>query len=186
MKYVKTFESYFSNNEEIINEEFIGKVIKSILSIPLSIIAFTVTQFIDPRKIKENVLPNLLNIYVNLDVLIDTLENIHFNKNDITSKESKDIIEKINAFKRIKSKFPTLEMYKKAIGKSIGFFNIRNRKYLANQAMEYTPIKMNVDQILNEIRKVYKMTSKDDIIGEVPSSSDGLLNRIREWEARNQ
>lgn len=165
MKHLKTFESYSSG--ESLNEEFIGKILKSILSVPLIVIAFTVSQFLDPRKLKDQYLPQLLDIYGNLDILIDTLENIHFNKSDITDVESKAIIAKINALKKIKTKWPTLEAYKKVVGKKIGYTNIKNRKYLADQAMQYEPKKMNADQVLKEIRKVYKMSASGDIIGDV-------------------
>jgi len=164
MKHIKTFESY--SPDESINEEFIGKILKSILSIPLVAIAFTVTQFMDPRKLKDQFLPQLLDIYGNLDILIDTLENIHFNKTDITDVESKAIVAKINALKKIKNKWPTLESYKKEVGKKIGYFNIKNRKYLADQAMQYEPKKMSAEQVLKEIQKVYKMSSEGDIIGD--------------------
>ncbi len=171
MKHLKKFESYSAS--ESINEEFIGKILKTILSIPITVIAFTVTQFLDPRKVKEQVLPQLLDIYANLDVLIDTLENIHFNKTDITDVESKVIMSKINSLKKIKTKWPTLEVYKRRVGKSIGYLNIKNRKYLADQAMQYEPKKMNAEQVLKEIKKVYKLVGSDDIIGEVvPNERD--------------
>lgn len=67
----------------------ISRNYQTILAIPVAVIAFAVTQFLDPRKIKDQILPQLLDIYANLDVLIDTLENIHFNKSDITDVESK-------------------------------------------------------------------------------------------------
>lgn len=170
MKHIKTFESY--SPDEALNEEFIGKILKTILAIPITVIAFTVTQFLDPRKLKDQVLPQLLDIYANLDVLIDTLENIHFNKTDITDVEAKAIMSKINALKKIKSKWPTLEVYKKEVGKKIGYLNIKNRKYLADQAMQYEPKKMSAEQVLKEIKKVYKLVGEDDIIGEAPRERD--------------
>lgn len=177
MKHIKTFESY--SPDESLNEEFIGKIIKTILTIPLAAIAFTVTQFLDPRKLKDQFLPQLIDIYGNLDILIDTLENIHFNKTDITDVESKAIVSKINALKKIKNKWPTLESYKKEVGKKVGYMNIKNRKYLADQAMQYEPKKMNADQVLKEIKKVYKLVNQSDIIGEVTPSE-----RDRPWAER--
>ena len=170
MKHIKTFESY--SPDESLNEEFIGKILKTILTIPITVIAFAVTQFLDPRKVKDQVLPQLLDIYANLDVLIDTLENIHFNKTDITDVEAKAIMSKINALKKIKNKWPTLEAYKKEVGKKIGYLNIKNRKYLADQAMQYEPKKMSAEQVLKEIKKVYKLVGEDDIIGEAPRERD--------------
>lgn len=164
MKNIKTFESYSSDKS--INEEYVGKLIRSILSLPLLAISFTITQFFDPRKLKNQVLPQLLDIYANLDTLIDTLENIHFNRTDITDVESKAIIAKLNALKKIKKKWPTIESYKKEVGNRIGYMNIRNRKYLADQAMNYEPKKMSAEQVLKEIRKVYLLGTKDDIISE--------------------
>lgn len=177
MKHIKTFESY--SPDEALNEEFIGKILKTILAIPVTVIAFAVTQFLDPRKIKDQILPQLLDIYANLDVLIDTLENIHFNKSDITDVESKAIMAKINALKKIKKKWPTIEDYKKEVGKKAGYLNLKNRKYLADQAMQYEPKKMNADQVLKEIQKVYKLVSSNDIIGEVQPSE-----RDRPWGER--
>lgn len=48
-------------------------------------------------------------------------------------------------------------------------FNIKNRKYLCDQVMQYEPQKMDADQVLKQIRKVYKMVERSDIIGDVPA-----------------
>lgn len=168
MKHLKTFESY--SPDESLNEEFIGKIIKSILGVPVAAIGLTVMQFMDPRKLKEQILPQFLDIYSNLDVLIDTLENIHFNNKDITDVESEDILKKLNKLKKIKIKYPTLDEYKKKVCKVMPLFNIRNRKYLCDQVMQYEPKKMNASEVMKEIGKVYKEIKRDDIIGDVDTT----------------
>lgn len=45
--------------------------------------------------------------------------------------------------------------------------------------MQYEPKKMNADQVLKEIQKVYKLVSSNDIIGEVQPSE-----RDRPWGDR--
>lgn len=164
MKHIKTFESYSA--DEKVNEEFIGKLIKAIIGLPLAALSFIVVQFLDARKFADQSLPQLLDIYANLDVLIDTLENIHFNK-DVTDVEQKDILDKLNMLKNVKKKYPTIEEYKKVIGKRLGYFNLRNRKYIKNRVMEYEPKKMTADEVIRYIKKVYKLAVEEDIIGEV-------------------
>ena len=164
MKHIKKFESYSS--EEKLNEEFIGRIIKYILSVPIAALAFIVMQFMDPRKLKDMMLPKLIDIYDNIDILIDTLENIHFNKTDITDDESKAILEKLNNLKKVKRKWPTLELYKKNLCKYTSIINFKNRKYLRDQIEQYIPKKMTSEKVLEEIQKVYKMSTSSDIIGE--------------------
>lgn len=165
MRHIKTFESY--SDAEVVNEEFIGKLIKSIINIPTYAITLIILQFMDPRKIKDMMVPKLIDVYANIDVLIDTLENIHFNKTDITDVESKRILEKLNKLKEVKAKYPTLELYKKQVAKYAKYINIRNRKYLVDQIMQYEPKKMNAREVLRELQTVYKLASKNDVIGDV-------------------
>lgn len=184
MKHIKTFESYNGQNIEPVNEEFIGKFLKMVIATPIALI---ILQFLDPRKVKDMILPQLLDIYGNIDVLIDTLENIHFNKSDITDVEAKKILDKINSLKKVKKKYPTLEDYKKAVCKWAPFLNFKNRNYLKSEIMRYEPKKMDAHQVIQEIKKVYSLVKRDDIIGEVAPGGltlredlDEMLRRLRE------
>ena len=172
MKHIKTFESYNSENVEPINEEFIGKILKGIIKLPAAALALIIMQFLDPRKVKDMVLPKLIDIYASIDVLIDTLENIHFNKTDITDVEAKKILDKINSLKKVKKKYPTLEDYKKAVCKWTPFLNFKNRNYLKSEIMKYQPEKMSADQVIKELEKVYKLITREDIIGMDVSTHD--------------
>lgn len=175
MKHLKTFESFYS--EESINEEVSVKdIIKTTLQLPLYAFAFIILQFINPRKLKESMFPQLFDVYHNLDVLIDTLENIHFNNPDITDVESKKILAKINKLKEVKAKYPTLDDYKKQICKWTPFFNFKNRKYLKEQIMKYEPMKMSATNVLKEIGKVYSLVKREDIIGDVGALDNFNIN----------
>ena len=177
MKHIKTFESFNDENMEPVNEEFIGKILKGIMKIPVAALSIIVMQFLDPRKIKDKILPQLLDIYSNIDILIDTLENIHFNKNDITDVESKKILEKINALKKVKKKYPTLDDYKKAICKWAPVLNFKNRNYLKSEIMKYEPEKMSANEVVTELKKVYALITKQDIIG-MDTVDDNMENRL--------
>lgn len=185
MKHIETFESFSSKEVEKIDEGLMKSVLNIVLGIPLAVIAFTITQFMDPRKVKAACFDGILNIYGNIDILIDTLENIHFNKADITDVEAKNILDKINSLKKVKKKYPTIDDYKKAICRWAPFINFKNRKYIKDQIMAHDPKKLTAEEVLKEIKKVYKLANREDIIGDVPERGgvagqlDDLLNNYR-------
>lgn len=164
MKHLKTYESY--NDQEMINEGVISTILKYVIGIPLGIFMLGVLNFFDPRKL-EILWKPLLNVYENADILIDTLENIHFNKPDITDTERSKILDKINELKKMKKKQPTLDLYKKELLKTVKWANIRNRDYLKEQVTKYQPLKMKSGEVIEEIKKIYKLVNENDIIGDV-------------------
>ena len=175
MKHIETFESFSTKEVEKIDEGLIKNIlmfpINLIIGVPLAAIILITTQFLNPRHLKGALVDSYIDIYDNIDILIDTLENIHFNKADITDVESRKILKRLNELKKVKQKWPTLDDYKKNLSKYLPYLNIKNRGYLKDQIMKYEPKKLTAEQVLKEIQKVYKLATQDDIIGE-PAARD--------------
>lgn len=159
MKYLKTYESF---EYEMINEEIdIWKIFKRIISLPLYFITTIGLNFTDPRFIIKLAYP-LLNVYHNLKSLILSLENILEN-GDITDTEKLKIKKRLKELKKVKEENPTLNDYKKRIARTLSVLNIRNRNYLKDKIMEYNPKNMNRIELVDEIKKVYKIVKTTDI-----------------------
>jgi hypothetical protein len=166
MKHIKTFESH---STELINEELdVKKLLKEILIFPLVPLFLVITNLMNPRTLLKGHLPIFFDIYQNSDVLIDTLENIYFN-GDVTDVEKKKVMKRINALKKIKNKYPTLEIYKQKSLKTLKILNIRNKSYIEEEVMKYQPKQMRASEVLKEIQKVYKLVKSEQIVGDVKS-----------------
>ena len=163
MKNIKKFES-FTQVEEV--NESLGGIVKSILSIPVTILAVLTAQLVDGRTISKVIKERLLNIYANIDTLITTLENI-LRKRDITDVERKKVISKLKELKKVKEKYPTLQIYKQFLNKKVPLYNFKNRDYLRTQIWDYEPRQMSALQIVAELTKVYKFIERGDVTGEV-------------------
>jgi hypothetical protein len=159
MKHLKTYESF---EYEMINEELdLWKIFKTIISLPLFFITSIGLNFADPRFIIKLAYP-LLNVYHNLKSLIMTLENILEN-GDITDTEKIKIKKRLEELKKVKEKNPTLDDYKKRLARTMSVLNIRNRNYLKDKIMEYNPKDMSKIELVDEIKKVYKIIRTSDI-----------------------
>lgn len=163
MKNIKTFES-FSEGEEV--NESIGGIVKSILSFPVTILALLTMQFFGGRTISKVIKERLLDIYANIDTLITTLENIS-RKRDITDVERRKVISKLKDLKKVKEKYPTLQIYKQEVSKKAPLYNFKNRDYLRTQIWDYEPRQMSAMQVVTELTKVYALIERRDVTGEV-------------------
>jgi hypothetical protein len=160
MKHLKTFESY--SNDEMVNEEFVGNLLKTILSIPISFLAILALQFVPGRMMNEVMKNNLLNLYSNIDRIISILERLS-NSIDVTDVEKRKINDKIKELKKVKEKYPTLDDYKKFVIKKATILNLKNRKYLRNQILNYQPRILSEDGLVDLIKKTYKHATRSDV-----------------------
>lgn len=163
MKNIKTFES-FSEGEEV--NESLGEIVKSILSFPTNVLALLTMQFFGGRTISKVIKERLLDIYANIDTLVTTLENI-LRKRDITDVERRKVISKLKDLKKVKEKYPTLQIYKQNLSKKAPLLNFKNRDYLRTQIWDYEPRQMSAIQVVAELRKVYDLIERRDVTGEV-------------------
>lgn len=184
MKHLKTFES-FSYSEEPINEEFIGGIIKSILSIPFGIFALITLQFIGGRTMSKTIEKSLLDVYSNIDKLIDTLRGLSDNPN-ITDVEKKKINKRLKELIKVKKKNPTLDDYKRRLIKRTPLMNFKNRNYLRNQIESYEPREMSVYEIIETLKKFYKEISRTDVPGYQNHNNRSAFQRRLDDIMRNQ
>jgi hypothetical protein len=162
MKNIKTFESF---QDDKVNEG-LGTILKSILLFPVSLIAAIGMQFVDGRIISRTIKERLLNIYANIDTLISTLENL-LTLSDVTDTEKRKILTRLKELKKVKEKYPTFEVYKAKLSKHVPLYNFKNREYLRNQIWEYEPIQMNASEVVSELRKVYTLIKRNNVVGDV-------------------
>ena len=160
MKHLKKFESYSSY--EPINEEFVGKLLKSILSIPISALAILGVQFLSGKSIYDIAKRDMLDVYSNIDTLIDVLEGLS-NRRDVTDVDIKKINNRLSQLRKIKVKYPTLDDYKKKVYRVSVLLNIKNKNYLNNQIMDYQPRVLSVNELLDKLRKIYRDVNRTDV-----------------------
>ena len=175
MKHLKTFESYSNNDAEMVNEEFIGGLLKTILSIPIGIIVFAISQFVSGKTISDILKKNLLDVYYNIDRLISILERLSNNTN-ITDVDKKKINKRIKELKKVKRKYPTLDDYKKKAIRTGSLYNFKNRNYLKNQVMDYQPRVLDDYQIVELLKKIYSDITRSDVRGD--DQQGGLQDRL--------
>jgi len=122
----------------------------------------------DVRLLEKVLYSQLLDVYYNLDVLVDTLKGFIFTENgrrNITDTELKTIKKAINFYNKILSKYPTLEDYKKRLCKISWVYHIKNNKYLQEKIMEYEPKRKNRSEIVEILKKIHKTIKNDDVVG---------------------
>jgi len=175
MKHIKTFENYSYKETEKVNEEFIGSILRTILSIPKGILGVLVLQFINGRTVSKAIESNILDVYSNIDVLIDTLQSLSDNE-DITDVEKRKVNIRLKELQKVKRKYPTLDDYKKKLKSMTPFMNMKNRKYLKSKIESYTPREMSVYEVLDMLNKFYKGISRSDVVGV----EDPVRNRFRD------
>lgn len=184
MKHLKTFESYAYNETEKVNEEFIGSILKKILSIPKGILGLVILQFVNGRTVFKAVESGILDVYSNIDVLIDTLESLS-NNEDITDVEKRKINNRLRELSKIKKKYPTLEDYKTQLRKKAPLMNMKNRNYIKSKIDSYVPRDMSVYEILDSLTKIYKDISPSDVVG-IESSRDSFRDRLDQMSNRDE
>jgi len=184
MKHLKTFESYSYNESETVNEEFIGSILKKILSIPKGILGLVILQFVNGRTVFKAVESGILDVYSNIDVLIDTLESLS-NNEDITDVEKRKINNRLKELSKVKKKYPTLEDYKTQLKKKTPLMNMKNRNYLKSKIDSYVPRDMSVYEILDSLTKIYKDISPSDVVG-IESSRDSFRDRLDQMSNRDE
>lgn len=184
MKHLKTFESY--SNDEMVNEEFIGGLLKTILSIPISFLAILALQFASGRLISDAMKKDLLDVYSNIDRIIAILERLS-NNIDITDVDKNQINKRIKELKKVKEKYPTLDDYKKTVIRKATILNFKNRNYLKNQVLNYQPRTLNDSELVDLIKKVYKQATRSDVRepGQQPQEghfvrNDAFANRLND------
>lgn len=175
MKHIKTFESYSYKETEKVNEEFIGSILRTILSIPKGILGVLVLQFVNGRAVSKAIENNILDVYSNIDVLIDTLQSLSDNE-DITDVEKRKVNIRLKELQKVKRKYPTLDDYKKKLKSMTPFMNMKNRKYLKSKIESYTPREMSIYEVLDMLNKFYKGISPSDVVGV----EDPVRNRFRD------
>ena len=185
MRHLKTFESYSYSNDESINEEFIGGLLKSILSIQVAVLTVLGVQFLSGRLIYAAVKNDLLDVYSNIDVLIDLLERLSLRR-DITDVEMKKINKRLKELKKIKDKYPTLDDYKKRVYKTALLLNIKNKNYLKNQIMDYEPRVLSAHEVLEKLRKIYKEANASDVGGYGNRGRNDLQDRLNDMLNRER
>jgi hypothetical protein len=190
MKHLKTFESY--SNDEMVNEEFIGGLLKTILSIPISFLAILALQFAPGRLISDAMKKNLLDVYSNIDRIIAILERLS-NNIDITDVDKNKINKRIKELKKVKERYPTLDDYKKTVIRKATILNFKNRNYLKNQVLNYQPRTLNDSELVDLIKKVYKQATGSDVRepGQQPQEgqfvrNNDLANRLNDMLRQNQ
>ena len=168
MKHIETFKSY-SSEEKI--DEGLGTIIKSILFLPLSILALILFQCMSGRIMSQVLKNKVLDIYYNIDTLIATIENI-LATGDVTDVERRKIEKKLKELNKLKRKYPTLDDYKKLLKKQAPYYNFRNRGYIRRDIDNYVPKVLNAVEIIKEIQKVYKLAKLSDIRDTPANASD--------------
>ena len=163
MKHLQSYQDY-----EQLNEGLVGEILKWILLPVTWPLSFSILQLMDVRLLEKVLYSQLLDVYYNLDVLVDTLKGFIFTENgrrNITDTELKTIKKAINFYNKILSKYPTLEDYKKRLCKISWVYHIKNNKYLQEKIMEYEPKRKNRSEIVEILKKIHKTIKNDDVVG---------------------
>ena len=165
MKYLQTYENH---NKEI-NENLgipgakkltIGTVAKRLLYLPITIIGVSIHQLFNGRTINFFISEKCLEIYSNLDLIKETIENM-INERDLTDieiKKSKKTLEQID---RLLKKYPSLEDYKKFLKRVVPIVNLKNKSYLKRKIDEFEPSNLSASALEKIIKSISKEIAKD-------------------------
>jgi len=174
MKNIQSFENF---DKEQTNEnlgipgskKLIGGVIKSLITLPLSLLVFGITQLINPRTLNKELSENYLDIYNNLDVIKDGVEKM-IEKGDLTDTELRKAKRTLKQIDRVLEKYPTLEEYKNKLKKVIPMWNIKNQDFLKRKIDEYEPTE-NID--IKKVEKILKKINKQESTRVAYSATSG-------------
>jgi len=184
MEHLKNFEKFDNSLNEGVKTEMAKILVKNILLLPLNILAFGIIQFLPPNIMLEQI-QNNLNVYYNIDKILEILK-LALNDEDITDSQKSKVKYNIYNLEKVKRKYPTLEDYKKLAKKRSYIVNIRNIEYLKNQIDKYQPHDMSLFELIKIIKKISKIGSEytgeyyRKIKGENPFEYDPTQRRFEE------
>tara|TARA_R110000772_G_scaffold20466_2_gene56678 strand:+ start:8467 stop:9066 length:600 start_codon:yes stop_codon:yes gene_type:complete len=151
MKNLKTFNEHSNQEDNIISEGIINKILHTILT-PISLL---ITNLLNPRFILKNLEDNSLNYYNNIDGLLAILDKIK-DGDDLTDVELSKIDKNIKRLVKVKEKYPTYEDYKNNIKKRMYLINFRNKEFLKRRIEEFEPTEWTIEELSDRIKKFYK------------------------------
>ena len=160
MKHLKTFESF-----ELINESWTWEDTKNVAQViinPVAWLGLLMINVLPGKTVRDAIIRTHLDIYCNVDILIAILRKSLDSGNAYDS-ERKKMTNKIDYLEKMWKKYPTLDDYKKSLARYLVLFTFRNKEYYKDAINKYEARRMSQNELLKEIKRLYKEVSYNDI-----------------------